>query len=179
MELDVLSIIVNLGGRNNCFILHMSPKYPKTCPTEVSHVPAVTQLEHCPWVSVHQVPSAGFPFPLKCVACSHKPKGKKQNGLLKPRLSFLLLEEKNTTAEFVNSATTSRETFHKTGFVCESVRQKGTGRITAEAPTPPALQVNPASTRKATRTGTQLLQLPFSSTKLLNASQKRRNVRNP
>lgn len=132
MELDVLSIIVNLGGRNNCFILHMSPKYPKTCPTEVSHVPAVTQLEHCPWVSVHQVPSAGFPFPLKCVACSHKPKGKKQNGLLKPRLSFLLLEEKNTTAEFVNSATTRRETFHKTGFVCESVRQKGTGRITAE-----------------------------------------------
>lgn len=66
---------------------------------------------------VHQVPSAGFLFPKKkCL--SHKPKGKKQNGLLKPRLSFLLLEEKNTTAKSVNAATTSRETFHKTGFVC-------------------------------------------------------------
>lgn len=99
-------------------------------------------LQNCPTLSlgqwnraqnvVHQVPSAGFPFPLKSVSCSHKPKGKKQNVLLKPRLSFLLLGEKNTAAEFVNSATTSRETFHKTGFVCEAVRQKGTGRITAE-----------------------------------------------
>lgn len=65
---------------------------------------------------VHQVPSADFLFSQKSVSCSHKPKGKKQNGLLKPRLSFLLLE-KHRFYKFVNTATTHRETFHKTGFV--------------------------------------------------------------
>lgn len=51
MELDVLAIILKLGGRNICFILHMYQKCPKTCPLELPHVAAITQLEYRPWVS--------------------------------------------------------------------------------------------------------------------------------
>lgn len=162
MELDVLSIIVKLGGRNTCFILHMDLKCTKNCPTELSHVPGVTQLEYRPWVSgtLHRMlftkcPLLAFYSPNKSVSCSHKPKAKKQNGLLKPRLSFLLLEEKSTAAKFVDAATTRRETFHKPGFVCNHQWGKRGQTITAERQQLlPALQVNPASTRKATRAGT-------------------------
>lgn len=99
---------------------------------DLPHVPSVTQLEHCPWVSgtLHRTlftkcPLLALYSHKKSVSCSHKPKAKNQNGLLKPRLSFLLLEEKSTAAKSVDTAMTRRETFHKTGFVCNNQWGKG------------------------------------------------------
>lgn len=103
----------------------MDPKCQKNCPTELSHIPVVTQLEYCPWVSgtLHKTLFTKCPLlvlysPKKASLVATNQRVKNQNGLLKPRLSFLLLEEKSTAAKFVNTATTRRETFHKTGFVC-------------------------------------------------------------
>lgn len=133
MEFGVLSIIVKLGGRNICFTLHTDPNYQKNCPKtrlaprSICHTAGTLSLGK--WNPaqnvVHQVPSAGSLFPEKSVSCSHKPKAKNQNGLLKARLSFLLLEEKSTAAKSVDTATTRRETFHKTGFVCNNQWGKG------------------------------------------------------